>query len=266
MSFTDLRYEVSAPLATITLDRPESRNAYSEAMVGSLVAALDAAEGDDTVRAVVLTGAGKSFHAGGDLKRMQSSSGMFEGGPVKLRRQYVDGIQRIPRRIAQFDKPLIAALNGAAIGAGLDLACMCDIRIAAEGVKLGSTFVKVGLVPGDGGAYFLARTIGFPRALDMVLTGRIVESAEALQLGLVHAVVPGGQLMDAARERAGLIAQNAPLAVSLTKRAAYRSWDADLDTALELAASYQGMVQNTEDHAEAVAAILGKRAPDFKGQ
>jgi enoyl-CoA hydratase/carnithine racemase len=265
MSFTDLRYEVSAPLATITLDRPDARNAYSEAMVQSLIDALDAAEQDDSVRAVLLTGEGKSFHAGGDLKRMQNQSGMFAGGPVKLRRQYIDGIQRIPRRIAQFDKPLIAAINGAAIGAGLDLACMCDIRVAAEGAKLGSTFVKVGLVPGDGGAYFLARTIGFPRALDMVLTGRLVETTEALALGLVHAVVPREQLMDAARERANLIAANAPLAVSLTKRAAYRSWDTDLDTALELAASYQGMVQNTDDHQEAVAAILGKRAPAFKG-
>ena len=122
------------------------------------------------------------------------------------------------------------------------------------------------LVPGDGGAYFLARTIGFPRALDMVLTGRLVDATEALGLGLVHAVVPAAELMDAARQRASLIAQNAPLAVSLTKRAAYRSWDLDVDTALELAASYQGMVQNTEDHQEAVAAILGKRAPDFKGR
>ena len=266
MSFTDLRYEVSAPLATITLDRPEARNAYSEAMVRSLIAALDAAEADESVRAVILTGEGKSFHAGGDLKRMQSSSGMFAGGPVKLRRQYIDGIQSIPRRIAQFDKPLIAAINGAAIGAGLDLTCMCDIRVAAEGAKLGSTFVKVGLVPGDGGAYFLARTIGFPRALDMILTGRIVQTDEALQMGLVHAVVPREELLDAARARATLIAQNAPLAVSLTKRAAYRSWDTDLDTALELAASYQGMVQNTDDHQEAVAAILGKRAPEFKGR
>ncbi|MEM6291788.1 MAG: enoyl-CoA hydratase-related protein [Myxococcota bacterium] len=265
MAFTDLRYEVSAPLATITLDRPEARNAYSEAMVKSILDALDAAADDDSVRAVILTGAGKSFHAGGDLKRMQNQSGMFAGGPVELRRRYIEGIQRIPRRIAQFDKPLIAAINGAAIGAGLDLTCMCDVRIAAEGVKLGSTFVKVGLVPGDGGAYFLARTIGFPRALEMVLTGRLVTTDEALQMGLVHRVVPREGLMDAATESALAIAANAPLAVSLTKRAAYRSWDADLETALELASTYQGMVQKTDDHQEAVAAILEKRAPAFKG-
>ena len=142
---------------------------------------------------------------------------------------------------------------------------MCDVRVAAEGAKLGSTFVKVGLVPGDGGAYFLARTIGFPRALEMVLTGRLVTTDEALQMGLVHRVVPRESLLEAATETALAIAANAPLAVSLTKRAAYRSWDADLETALELASTYQGMVQKTDDHQEAVAAILEKRAPAFKG-
>ena len=266
MEFTDLRYDVEAPIAIITLDRPESRNAYSEGMVTSLIAALDAAEADSSVRAVILTGEGKSFHAGGDLKKMQSQSGMFEGGPVALRRKYMEGIQTIPRRIAQFDKPLIAAINGAAIGAGLDLTCMCDVRVAAEGAKLGSTFVKVGLVPGDGGAYFLARTIGFGRALELVLTGRIIETDEALRIGLVHRVVERASLMEEARNTAMLIAANAPLAVSMTKRAAYRSWDSNVDTALELAATYQGMVQNTEDHQRAVAAILGKSKPEFVGR
>lgn len=266
MELTDLRYERDDRLAIITLDRPDARNAYSEAMVDSLVRALDAAEADDEVRCIVLTGAGKSFHAGGDLKRMKESRGMFEGGPVTLRRRYIEGIQRVPRRMAACDKPVVAAVNGAAIGAGLDLACMCDVRVAAEGAKLGSTFVKVGLVPGDGGAYLLARTIGFAQALEMVLTGRIVEADEALRLGLVHAVVPRESVLDEAKRRAQLIAANAPLAVRLTKRAAYRSWDLDLDTALELAASFQGMVQNTDDHREAVAAILDKRAPDFRGQ
>ena len=143
---------------------------------------------------------------------------------------------------------------------------MCDVRVCARGAQLGSTFVKVGLVPGDGGAYFLARTIGFARALELVLTGRLVDADEALALGLVHRVVQPEELQDAARAMAEQIAQNSPLAVRLTKRAAYRSWDADLETALELAASYQGMVQNTDDHREAVAAILEKRPPVFKGR
>lgn len=266
MELQDLRYELDGELAILTLDRPDARNAYSEAMVESLVQALDRAEADAAVRGIVLTGAGSAFHAGGDLKRMQEHSGMFEGGPVALRRQYIEGIQRVPRRLAACDKPVVAAINGAAIGAGLDLACMCDLRVAARGVKLGSTFVKVGLVPGDGGAYFLARTIGFSRALELVLTGRLVDSDEALAIGLVHAVVEPDQVVAAAKARARLVAANAPLAVSLTKRAAYRSWDLDMDTALELAASFQGMVQNTADHREAVDAILGKRAPQFGGR
>lgn len=265
-TYTDLRYEQQGEVVTLTLDRTEARNAYSSAMIDSLIAALDVIEHDAGVRAVILTGAGKAFHAGGDLKQMRDASGMFAGGPVALRRQYIDGIQRVPRRLAAFDKPIIAAINGPAIGAGLDLACMCDLRVLAAGVSVGSTFVKVGLVPGDGGAYFLARTIGFGRALELVLTGRLVDADEALAIGLVHRVVPPEQLLEVARAMAEQIAQNAPLAVRMTKRAAYRSWDLDVDTALELAATYQGVVQNTDDHKEAVAAILDRRPPAFRGQ
>lgn len=266
MTYEDIRYETSGHIATITLDRPDARNAYSAAMVASLVAALDAAEADDTIRAIVLTGEGKAFHAGGDLKAMREASGMFEGGPVALRRQYIDGIQRVPKRLAECDKPIVAAINGAAIGAGLDLACMCDLRIAAASSKMGSTFVKIGLVPGDGGAYFLARTVGLPRAIELMLTGRVVTAQEALSIGLVTQVVERDALMSAAYETANLIAANAPLAVRLTKRACYRSWDANVDSALELAATYQGMVQNTEDHRQAVTAFLDKKPAVFTGR
>ncbi len=262
----DLLYATDGHVATITLNRPEARNAYSEAMVSSLISALDEAERDDAVRCVILTGAGKSFSAGGDLKRMRDRVGMFAGGSAELRSRYIDGIQRIPRRIALCDKPIIAAVNGAAIGAGLDLACMCDIRVAAAGAKLGSTFVKVGLVPGDGGAFLLARVVGFARALELVLTGRVLTAEDGLAIGLVHRVVPREQLLAAAREYAELIAGNAPLAVRLTKRAAYRSWGADLETALELAATYQGIAQRTEDHDEAVRALLERRPPSFVGR
>lgn len=266
MHLPDLRVSTDGALMTLTLDRPDARNAYSEAMVDSLVEALDRAEQDPGVRCVILTGAGSAFHAGGDLKRMRDTRGMFEGDPAQLRGRYIHGIQRIPRRLAHFDKPIVAAINGAAIGAGLDLACMCDVRVASRTAKLGSTFVKVGLVPGDGGAYFLARTIGFPRALEMVLTGRLVQGEEALALGLVHTIVEPDQVLATARARAETIAKNAPIAVSLTKRAAYRAYDADLESALELAATYQGVAQRTADHQEAVAAILDKRAPIFEGR
>ncbi|MGE3172368.1 MAG: enoyl-CoA hydratase-related protein [Planctomycetota bacterium] len=239
-------------VATITLDRPDARNAYSDAMVVQLVAALERADRDPAVRCAILTGAGPAFHSGGDVKAMKERSGMFAGDPPELRRRYQEGIQAVPRAIAEFQKPLLAAINGPAIGAGLDLACMCDLRIAARGSKLGSTFVRVGLVPGDGGAFFLARTIGFPRALELMLTGRVVDADEALRLGLVHEVVEPDALMATARARADALAALPPVAVQLTKRAAYRSWGADQATALELAATYQGIAQNSDEHLRAL--------------
>lgn len=247
-----VRYEADGAVVRVTLDRPDARNAYSEAMCEQLVAALDRADRDDAVRCVVITGAGAAFHAGGDVKTMKARSGMFAGDPAELRRRYAAGIQAVPRRIAEFEKPLIAAINGPAIGAGLDLACMCDIRIAAQGAKLGSTFVRVGLVPGDGGAFFLARVVGFPTALELMLTGRVIEADEALRIGLVHAVVAPDELLDEATARAAAIAALPPRAVQLTKRAAYKSWQADQQTALELAATYQGIAQNHPDHARAL--------------
>lgn len=263
-----VRYAVDgeAPqIAWIRLCRPEARNAYSDRMLDELVAALDAAEEDDGVRCVILTGEGPAFSAGGDLKAMQEHSGMFAGDAVRLRSRYLAGIHRIPRRLARFDKPIIAAINGPAIGAGLDLACMCDLRIASQEAKFGSTFVRVGLIPGDGGAYFLTRTIGFPRALEMVMSGRVVDAAEALQMGLVGQVVDGALLEQTARKQAERLARNAPLAVRMAKRLCYRAYESSLDVALEMAASYQGVVQNTADHQEGVEAMLQKRRPQFSG-
>ena len=253
-------------LTWITLDRPEARNAYSDAMVESLVAALDRCETDDSVRVVAITGAGKAFSAGGDLKRMLDHDGMFAGDAIRLRDRYMRGIQRIPRRFARFDKPVIAAMNGAAIGAGLDLACMCDLRIASERAKMGSTFVAVGLVPGDGGAYFLARTIGYPNALELILSARVIDAQEARQLGLVHEVTAPDTLQDAVHSRARRIAALPPIALRYAKRATQRSWELPLEAALELAATLQGVTQNTADHDEAVRALLEKRPGVYTGR
>lgn len=253
-------------LRWLTLDRPEARNAYSDAMVADLVAALDEAEEDDAVRVVAITGAGKAFSAGGDLKRMAAHDGMFAGDATALRARYLRGIQQIPRRLSRFDKPVIAAVNGAAIGAGLDLACMADFRIASRHAKLGSTFVKVGLVPGDGGAYFLARTIGFPKALDLILTARVIDADEALRIGLVNQVVEPEKLTDTVRAKASVLTALPPVALRLAKSAAVRSWDLGVEQALTVAATYQGVAQNTADHDEAVAAFLEKRSPSFEGR
>lgn len=250
--------------AVLTLDRPDARNAYSDAMIDGLCDALDALEDDDAVRVVLLTGAGPAFSAGGDLKAMRDHTGMFAGDSARLRVAYQRSIQRVPRRLLRFDKPVIAAVNGPAIGAGLDLACMADLRIASDRAVFGSTFVKVGLVPGDGGAYWLARAVGHARATALVLTGDVFDAHEALRIGLVAEVVPHDTLLDAAGALAARIAANAPLAVRLAKQALVRSRDLTAEQALELAATYQGIAQRTADHDEGVAAMIARRTPTFE--
>ncbi len=263
MELQHLGWEQRGHVVTWTLNRPDARNAYSDEMVASIIRAADLAEADDSVRCVVLTGAGRSFSAGGDLKAMQSRSGMFAGDQSELRHRYAHGIQEIPRRLCRFEKPLIAAVNGAAIGAGLDLACMCDFRIAAKGARFGSTFVRLGLVPGDGGAFFLTRAVGYARAMDLILSGRIIDTIEAERIGLVQQVVEEGGLLDAAHAYAGQIAANAPVAVRLAKSAVFHAWQSSPEAALNLAATYQSIVQHTADHEEGVAALLEKRSANF---
>lgn len=264
MDFQDLTYDPQPPVAVIALNRPAARNAYSDEMIASLEQAFDVAAADPDVRVVILTGAGSTFSAGGDLKAMQAKAGMFAGEPLELRRRYIEGIQRVPRRLARFDKPVIAALNGPAIGAGLDLACMCDFRIAARSAKLGSTFVKLGLVPGDGGSLFLARVLGPARALELILTGRVLSADEALAMGLVGQVVDDALLLSEAGKLAQELAANSPQAVRLAKSLFYQSLPFDLEAALNLAASYQAMVQNADDHREALMAAAGGRPPQWR--
>ena len=249
-------YETDGAVATITLNRPEARNAYTEAMVVELLAAIDDADADKSVRAVVLTGAGPAFSAGGDLKAMRDRTGMFEGDPAELRNQYRKGLQQLPRRLDQFEKPVIAAINGAAIGAGLDLALMADIRIASLTATFGSTFARVGLIPGDGGAYLLTRVVGFARALDLVLTARIVGADEALAMNLVTSVVDPDEVLEVARKRAQQIASLPPKAVQAAKACLYRSVDNDLETALQLTAALQATVQHSDEHEEAVRKMI----------
>jgi enoyl-CoA hydratase/carnithine racemase len=260
-----VRYQVQEHVAVLTLDRPDARNAYSQEMVSSLVACLGSAQADPLVRCIIITGAGKAFSAGGDLKLMRDHDGMFAGDPFALRNNYQSGIQSVPRAVEATQKPMIAAINGAAIGAGLDLACMCDIRLASSRAKFGSTFVKLGLVPGDGGAFLLQRAVGFAHAAELTLTGDIIDAERALQIGLVSRVVSPEELMPLAHQVAGRISRNAPVAVQLTRRALRLAPHQTLDQALETASTYQGIAQNTRDHDEGVAALLEKRDPVFKG-
>jgi enoyl-CoA hydratase/carnithine racemase len=196
---------------------------------------------------------------------MRDRSGMFAGEPVELLENYRHGVQRITRLMAGLDLVTLAAVNGAAIGAGCDLALMCDLRLAARSASFGQAFVNMGLVPGDGGAWFLARALPHHLAADLVLTGRTISPDEAARMGLINEVVEDDRLMHRALEVAGQIASRPPLALRLSKRLLTRARELSLYDFLELSASYQALLHPTGDHAEAVAAFLEKRPADFRG-
>lgn len=260
-------YDIAANgVVTLTLNRPEMRNPISaDDVVAALVAALERMEADPKARVAILTGAGKAFSSGGDINAMKPGGGGLNAGlPARTRGNYKRGIQRLPLAFAALEVPVIAAINGPAIGAGLDLACMCDLRIAGESAKFAESFVKLGIIPGDGGAWLLQRVIGFSKAAEMSLTGDMLNAAEALECGLVSKVVPDAELLDAARALADKIAANPPFAVRMTKRLLWEARRADLPTVLEMSAAMQAVAHATGDHDEAVNAFLEKRAPVFK--
>ncbi len=258
--------ERTASILTLTLNLPEKRNPISDLpMVDALVSALQTADADLTVRAVILTGAGSAFSSGGDLKKMGPGKGMRDALPAQTRRNYKAGIQRLPLLFQALEVPVIAAINGPAIGAGCDLACMCDVRIAAESARFAESFVKIGIVPGDGGAWLLPRVVGFSKASEMALTGEMIDAREALACGLVSRVVPDGDLQGAARAVAEKIAANPPHAVRMTKRLLREGQMSSLASVLEMSAAMQALAHATADHEEAVQAFLDRREPIFKG-
>lgn len=259
--------ERSGPIATITLNRPDERNAISKpAYIEEICDFCAEATRDQSLRAVIVTGAGSAFCAGGNVKDMRAKSGIFEGNSYTLRNRYREGIQQIPLALYELEVPTIAAINGPAIGAGLDLACMCDIRIAADRAIFAESFVKLGIVPGDGGAWLLPRVVGQARAALMTLTGDAIDSATALAYGLVSEVVPADGLLNAARAIAERIAANPGHALRLTKRLMREGQDMKLGPLLELSAAYQALAHHTADHDEAVDAFLSKRPPYFSNQ
>lgn len=246
------------------LNRPDLRNAISDLeMIDALVAAADRAQNDRTVRVVILTGNGTAFSSGGNVKSIRAELTDSDMTPSQLADWYLKGIQRIPLALYRLDVPIIAAVNGPAIGAGCDLACMCDIRIAAESARFAESFVKLGLIPGDGGGWLLPRTVGMSKACEMAFTGDQLDSGEALACGLVSKVVPDDQLMAEAMKVAQRIAVNPPISVRMTKQLIREGQRMELDTHLQLAAVAQATVQRTNDHVEAMAAIFEKRDPVF---
>ncbi|MBW8269180.1 crotonase/enoyl-CoA hydratase family protein [Caldovatus aquaticus] len=253
-------------LAVITLNRPESRNPLDLDTQDALIAAVARLEAEPGIRVAILTGAGSAFSSGGNVRRMSAAaSGPAERTPAEARRYYRHGIQRIPLALERCEVPIIAAVNGPAVGAGLDLACMCDIRIAARSARFAESFVKLGIIPGDGGAFLLPRVVGFARAAEMALTGDALSAEEALACGLVSRVVPDAELMDAARALAARIAANPPQAVRMTRRLLRLAWNGSLETVLELSANMQAVAHTTADHKEAMAALREKRQPVFRG-
>jgi enoyl-CoA hydratase/carnithine racemase len=209
-----------------------------------------------------VTGAGTAFSSGGDVRNMQrQSSGEVSG--MQIRHEYRTGIQRLPLALFNLEVPVIAAVNGAAVGAGLDLACMCDLRIASDKAKFAESFVKLGIIPGDGGAWLLPRIIGLSRAAEMMYTGDTISAETAAEWGLVSRVVASDQLMATALELAQRIASNPTHAVRLAKRLQREGMSTRLDTHLEMAAGFQALAHQTDDHREAVSAFLDKRAPRF---
>ena len=248
----------------ITLNRPESSNAYSEDMVKSFVAALKNADEDKDVRVVVITGAGKNFCAGGDVKAMKDKTGMFSGESNELRENYMDGIQQIPKTIMEMRKPIIAMVNGAAVGAGCDLAAMCDLRVASTSASFAETFAKVGLVPGDGGAYFLIRLIGFAKASEMFLTCQSYSALEALSMGLVNKVVSPETLHDEVMKLAQMMSSLPPIALQMTKKSLRDAYHSSLSNHLDLVSSYQGITQRSSDHFRALEAMVTKSLPKYE--
>ncbi len=260
-------YEQEGPIVTITLNDPGMRNPISEAeMVDGIVDALERLNRDASAHVAILTGAGTAFSSGGDLRKMRDEFDTRAGKPYLTPLYYKHGIQRIPLAFEKLDVPIVAAVNGPAIGAGLDLACMCDMRIASESARFAESFVKVGIVPGDGGAWLLPRVVGYSKACEMAFTGDMVNAAEALACGLVSRVVPDAELLEAAKALAHRVAVNPPYAVRMAKRLLMEGRHTRLDTLLEMSAAMQALTHATPDHREAVNAFLEKRKPVFKGE
>lgn len=258
-------YEQQDGVVTLTLNEPETRNALSPDIIEALLSHVERINSDLGVGCVLLTGAGKSFCSGGNLKKIgERAAGLPL--PAEVRLGYRHGVQRLPMALYNLEAPLIAAVNGAAVGVGCDLAAMCDIRLAGASARFAESFLRVGLVSGDGGAWFLPRAVGLSKACEMTFTGDFVDAAEALAIGLVSRVVDDARLLEEAHAMAQRIAAQPRHALRLSKRLIRDSQRIDLPASLEMAASMQALAQHTDDHREAMAALAEKRPPNYRGR
>lgn len=260
-----VQFEKRGRIAILTLNRPDKLNALGVAQdCFDLIDALERIGADSEINAAILTGTGRGFSAGGDLQGMKDRNGI---GPLEhpalTRTNYRSAIQKVPRAFRALEVPIIAAVNGHAIGVGNDLACLCDIRIASSKAKFAASFIKMGLIPGDGGAWLLQHVVGYSKAAEMVLTGDVLTAEGALACGLVSTVVEPEELMDTAIAMAERIAANPARSLRMAKRLLLTAQDSTLDTVLEMSAAMQAIAHETADHAEAVDAFLEKRPANF---
>ena len=264
---TLLKMERDGPLVTLTIDRADTMNPLGAPGDGDEFAGVCRELNRDTsVRCVILTGAGRAFSAGGDVKAMRDKTGTFGGTPPAISDGYRENIHMMLRALYGLRVPLIAAVNGPAIGLGCDVACLADMRIASAKAKFGVTFLKLGIIPGDGGTWILPRVIGPARAAELFYTGDVIDAATALDWGLVSRVVEPEALLAEAQALAERVAAQPPHALRQAKMLLRQGQQVGYDSALELAANTQAMMHMTKDHEEGIAALLEKRAADFKGE
>jgi len=262
-----IHVEQRGPVRVWTLNRPDRLNALPDLEDGEAFAmACEGANVDPATRCVVMTGAGRAFSAGGDLKAMRDRAALFAGSGAEIRERYRRVVHRIVRALYGLEIPLIAAVNGPAMGLGCDIAGLADIRIASEEASFGVPFLKLGLVPGDGGAWLMPRNVGYARAAELLFTGKAIDAATAERWGLVNRVVPHAALMDEALSTAAEVAAQAPHALRLAKTLLRQGRDMSFDQMLEATAAFQALAHLTDDHAEGVAAVLDKRTPNFEGR
>lgn len=268
MDYEAIIYDVQDRIATITLNRPERMNSFSQALLSEWADAIQRASEDDGVRVVIVTGAGRAFCAGADLRATGDEDRILQSdqSPAARRNSLRYSVHRVPQALQYLDKPYLAAINGAAVGAGMDMASQADIRIASDQARFGMSYVNVSLIPGDGGAWLLPRLVGLQKALDLIWAGDLFDAQAALDMGYVLKVVPHDQLMQETRAYAERLADGPPIAIQLAKRLVYRGLNQAFMEGLEQAQAAMTLVQSTEDAKEGPLAFREKRKPRFEGR
>lgn len=257
-----LRFDIDGSVMTIVLDRPDRKNAFTLPMIDAWASTLREAATDDAIRAIVVTGAGDAFCSGVDLSALDE----VEATPLGRKRMLMDRIHRVAIALADLDKPVIAAMRGAAVGAGLDMALLCDMRIAGRSIRLSEGYIKVGLVPGDGGAWLLPRLVGSAKAMELLMTGDFVDAEEALRLGIVNHVYDDDDVLDRAQALALRLASAPSVQIAMIKRLVRQSERIDLRTHLDLVSSHFGVVTSLADYEEAGRAFREKRPGRYEGR